>query len=486
MGEMRNRRWKRWIRAALVMVTLSLWLLQVGRATADAVASDWLTVLAVGSGTLVSVPKDDFTLLGQGSFSPGTAGGLSVVMQMIQGDHWITLGQETVGTLGISSQQISNAMRSFPRTSAYVFAQYSPANATGRITVEKVEKLPNGVLQVYQSNFTPWSGEWWKAQGKFRTPSEVASNAIGYNPFEAFKGAQTDPLFHNVAWSGMLVAVGLAMRHYRANVAYIAAAHPIVTPLIITSGGLLTTTTTTTLQGYVYPRWYVATPMAAVGVLPGMDASFCVRNLTSCDAPEHVVDAGISASPWKGGNMPSTQDLIYSYQTSQTSWTVLAFTILITVFTAGFGDILIPAAYATLNTVLGPGGPVTQGKNGMFGSVETGSTAAQAASGPVQAQMMQNVETRFMANPMGQGGTITATDALYDGSHTANPCQDGLTVAQCLSQGLDPGTIWRPDSYVEYNNTAEMRQRYNNCVQQGLSGAAARQCAAPQTQAIVP
>ncbi|HET9113977.1 MAG TPA: hypothetical protein VFN66_08925 [Burkholderiales bacterium] len=471
----------------------------------------WITYPAINAWTSpVSVPTDNFTLFGTGTFMPGTTGGVGVSAEMITGDKWITLGRETVGMAGISNQQISSAMEKFPKNAAYVFAQYSPDSATGRIVIQKVEKMPDGKIKVYQADFTPWSGELWKAQGKYRTVQEISNGDPGYNPFAIFEGAKTDPLFHNLSWEAMEVAVGHAMRHYGATFAFVARAQTNSTQNTSTDNSLFSTKATTTVNVYAQPQWYVATPME--GTPSGETGQICVTGgagvtTSSCDDPAHVAIAGVMFSPWSGGNMPQYQDLMYSLTDSQSNWNVLFFTVIITLATWGMAAVLAPEIiaadgglslaagtaedYALASTVFGSGGSLLQTQKGFFGATGNGWEQQMVATGSPVSQQIQNgtmnsVNSNFVAVPMGTGG-MTATDALYNGG-----CPAGFSVAQCQASGKDPGTIWRPNSYAEYNGTKAMRQRNYACTtladEQGLHGDARRawieQCAAPAVKAM--
>ncbi len=474
------------------------------------VSSNWVQWPASGSAASpVLVPKDNFHLLGQGRFMPGATGGLNVSEEMYTGDKWITLAQETIGTAGISSQNITDAMRHFPGNAAYVFAEYSPENATGRIVVQRIEKSPSGQIRVWQADFTPWSGQLWAAQGKYRSAAEISSGAAGNNPFAAFEGSVQDPLFHHLSWGAMMVATGHAMRHYGAVLAFIAVDKPSVNQVSSSSSSLFSNSVTTTVSGYVQPEWFVATPMEATPA--GQTAQICVTGGTgattaSCDDPAHVATAGVMVSAWQGGNMPSGQDLVYQYTNSQSGWNVLFFTVLFSIVTWGVASVLdagliaagntgliasaggdaaflggMAGGYAMASTVFGSGGSLLQTQSGLFGSTGNGWASQMVPQSAVQAGIMNAVEANHIATPMGNGG-LNATDRLYLGG-----CGAGFTVAQCRQMNLDPGTIWRPDSYAEYNSTKAMRQRYQTCIASVAEGGlglqpgsvAAEQCAAP-------
>ncbi|MHB0990134.1 MAG: hypothetical protein ACYC3O_11010 [Burkholderiales bacterium] len=470
-------------------------------------SSHWITYPSVGaSAPAVSVPTDNFNWFGTGTFMPGATGGVDVSAQMISGDKWITLGRETVGTAGISNQQISSAMEKFPKNAAYVFAQYSQENATGRIVIQKVEKMPDGSIRVYQADFTPWSGRVWKAQGKYRSAQEISNGDLGHNPFAIFEGTvngspdYTDPLFHNLSWPAMQVAVGHAMRRYGATVGFVAVDNPSFTQKTTTksiSWGFRNKVTTT-INGYAQPLWFVATPIE--GTPFGVTEQICVTGgagvtTSNCDDPAHIAISGVMFSSRSGGNMPNNNDLLYSYTGSQSNWNVLFFTVIVTLITAGAASFLDPAIlaaaggigtisagagidYVLASTVFGSGGSLLQTQKGLFGATGNGWLAQTAAGSPQQQGLMDAVSNNFVAPTMGSGG-MTGTDALYKGS-----CPEGFSVQQCKAIGQDPGTIWRPDSYAEYNGTKAMRQRYNSCIALGLTGVQAEQCAAPAVGAM--
>lgn len=491
----RARRWLGWCMIQLLLATAVMLPFDVTSAVASWV--NW-------PGTSVAVPQDNFTLVGQSTFTPNPTGGILASTEMLSGDKWITLGKETVGTLGITSQQISSAMHRFPKNTMYVFAQYSPENASGRITIQKVEKAPNGSVTVYQADFTPWNGELWRAQGKYRDASEIAANASGHNPFANFAGALTDPVFHNIQWQAMMVAVGHAMRHYGAAFGFVALIKPSHTQNISHSGGgflSLTTTSTTTVTGYAQPVWYVATAMDASPT--GQTGQICVTggnvSTTSCDNPAHVAIAGVTFNQWSGGNMPQNQDQIYQYVDTQSSWNVLAYALLATALTMGAVAVVAPelftgsgmllagaggaAVYLGSNLIFNGTGNLTQAQNGFLGTTGNGwvQSEASAATGPFEPTFLSDIKQRADV-PAGSGNSLSGVKQLYSGACPAN-----ITLTQCGS--LDSGTMWRPESYKEYNSTLATRQRYQYCTApapngMGLTGSAAEQCAAPATQPV--
>lgn len=104
---------------------------------------------------VVYAPKDNFRLLGEAQFNQQST---TFDWRMIEGERWIIMGQEDIGKAGLTSKQVSDRLAQFPKNMNYVFAVYSPENTTLHIEVQKIEKLPNGKIQVMQADFTPWQG----------------------------------------------------------------------------------------------------------------------------------------------------------------------------------------------------------------------------------------------------------------------------------------------------------------------------------------
>lgn len=176
-------------------------------------SQSWISRYDPDGNLSINVPKDNFALVGRSVWhAPTPAGGSGSVdfqmIRMIQGDKWITLGRETVGQAGVTNAQMSDQIARFPKNTDYIFAQYSPENATAHITIQRIEKTPSGMIEVRVADFTPWHGEYWAAAGDYRTSMEVLAKVPGHNPFLNFEGAsKTDPLFHNITYGHLASAV---------------------------------------------------------------------------------------------------------------------------------------------------------------------------------------------------------------------------------------------------------------------------------------
>ena len=475
---------------------------------------------SMGYGTAVKFPRDNYTIIGQMAWdhtatcdamaSVGVYGMTGADRQgcfswkMIEGQRWITTGREELGMAGVPSDQISDRIDAFPKTASMVFAAYSPESTEAVIEIQKIEKTPTGQLVVYRADYTPWHGEFQKWRRDFLTPAERATpSQLGYNPYQNFKGATvTDPVFHNCDWRCVNVAVGIAMRYSDAHIGWIAADKTRFTQHTKKSGGLFKKTVTTYIDGWAKPQWFVATP---IEMQPdGGMHSICVVNVgtstngttTGCDAPEHVASSGVAVTEWTGGNMPNTEENVYSYVNKKSSFTVMAFTILTFAVTWGLASLanvaigagalssagtginalnagLIGAgAYAGVAALGGAG--LTTAQAGWAGSTGNGVlTPDYGAMDQHQQRLVQGVRNKQIYSRVGTG--LQGVQTLYHGN-----CPENYTTAQCRAGGLDPGTLHRSDSYNESNTVLDMRQREADCKAQGYTGKALAQCAAPK------
>lgn len=447
---------------------------------------------------VVYAPKNNFRLLAEGQFNQKDK---TFDWRMIEGERWITQGREDVGKAGLTSKEMSDRIAQFPKNMSYVFAAYSPETTTLHVEVQKIEKLPNGKIEVRTADFTPWHGEHWARAQKYLTPDEKNLDPFraGHNPFENFKGASvTDKVFHNVSWAAAKVIVGHAQRYYGAPISFVALSSSRFTQDVRTSGGLFKKTITVTVKGLAQTRWYVGTPIELQPT--GEMGMICVgpnATANSCDAPQHIAHAGVSFMPWDGGNMPNPEDLVYQWTQKKTAFTVLFFAVVLAVLTWGVaalatsgagltvaGTTILPSTlgavagvtYAVANTVFHSGGGLTQLQDGFFGS--TGSGVLK----PPSAETGANQHTKNLAKAIKQnhidpvyGYGLSGTTQIYKGA-----CPEGYTVKQCTDASLDPGTMWRPDTYAEYNTVLDLRERYQKCKEQGYTGAALNQCASPK------
>ena len=459
-------------------------------ATHAANSNNWITMPnSKGFGNMINYfPKDDFTKIGQMQWlpDPESPGKSTMRLTMLDADKWIRYGREDVGALGVPSNLISERINQFPKTSAYVFASYSPENAELVVEVQKIEKSPDGILSVYRGDFTPWHGEFNKWRRDYLTPSEAYNPAqMGYNPFEKFKGAsKTDNVFHNISWEAAGVAIGEAMKRYDSHIGYIASDKTRFTTNTKKSGGLLRKKVTTTIDGFAKPQWFVAMPL---GHQPnGGMSSICVTsigatntygNTTQCDAPEHVAISGVSIESWEGGSMPEGEDNVYHFVQSKSGFTVLAFAIFNFALTWGVASALSGAigglaggiAPATVGAIgsgvyVGmaalDGAGLTTVQSSFLGSTGDGVLNVNVgAMNQHQQRLLKAVHNKQIASRVGTG--LSSVVTLYSGN-----CNESWTVSQCQAAHLNPGTMHRPDSYAETNDALILSSQKAYCESQ--------------------
>jgi len=450
---------------------------------------------------VVYAPKDNFRLLAEGQYNQKEK---TFDWRMIEGERWITQGREDIGKAGLTSKEMSDRIAQFPKNMQYVFAAYSPETTTLHIEVQKIEKLPNGKIQVRNADFTPWHGEHWARGQKYLTPAELELDPFraGNNPFENFKGADvSDKVFHNVSWAAAKAIVGHAQRYYSAPISFVAVSKSRFTQEVRTSSGLFSSSVTVIVRGFAKPTWYVGTPielqptgeMGMICVGPGATEA-------GCDAPEHVAHAGVSFMPWNGGNMPSPEDLVYKWTQTKTGFTILFFAVVLAILTWGIAAVAMAAAgvtavtigtislgagtigalagvtYALAFTAFSGGTALTDLQEGLFGSTGNGvlkPPSADASADKHTKNLAKGIQQNHIDPSYGYG--LSGTTELFKGA-----CPEGYTVQECTDAGLDPGTMWRPDTYAEYNTVLDMRERFDKCMEQGYTGAALNQCAAPK------
>lgn len=460
-----------------------------------------------GYGQNVSWPKSlNYTTIATSQWIPDRTDPNQAAFswKMIEGERWITNGREELGQAGVPSNQISNRINAMPKTASYIFANYSPENAELIIEVQKVEKSPNGQLIVSRADYTPHHGEFNKWKRDFLSPLEDAdASKLGYNPFDKFKGALNDNVFHNISWEAAGVAIGMAMRYSDAHVAYIASDKSRMTSRVKKSGGALRKKITTYVDGWAKPQWFVATP---VEVQPeGGMSSICVKDFgtantygstAECDSRYHMASSGVSIESWAGGNMPEVEQNVYSYVHRKTSFTMLAFTLLTFALTFGamsalnfavagagaaagstgisaLGAASIGAGlYAGVGMLSGAG--LTDAQSGWAGKTGNGVLVPDTINmTDHQRRMNEGIRNKQILSRVGSG--LDGAKQLYSGN-----CPENWTNAQCVTNGLDGGSMHRPDSYRESNVVLQLREAEVRCKAKGFTGKALAICTAPK------
>jgi hypothetical protein len=191
-----------------------------------------------------------------------------------------------------------------------------------------------------------------------------------------------------------------------------------------------------------------------------------------------MATSGISMVEWTGGNMPDTEEKVYSYVHSKSSFTVIAFTILTFAVTWGLASALsgvvgmgAAAASSSLSAlqvgligagiyagvaVLG-GASLTTAQAGWAGSTGNGVlTPDYGSMDQHQQRLVQGVKNKQINSRVGTG--LAGVKSLYSGN-----CAENYTSAQCKAAGLDLGAMRRPDTYIESNTTLQMREAETRC-----------------------
>jgi hypothetical protein len=355
-------------------------------------------------------------------------------------------------------------------------------------------------------DYTPLYGRFFKAQRMLTTQAERAAG-VTHDPFLSFySGDETDPVFYNVSPQAAAVILGAAMAKFQAPVGFMSVDVPDLQQWTTTSGNFLRKTTTTHTRGYASTSWFIA---GTKEMNPhGTTTAICavtVNGGSGCDAPEHILNSGISLSPWKGGNAPTTKDLLYSADESNSGWTVAAFIIVAIAIGALTGGVAM-GFFETAGSFLGAGlgvegitaATVAGGIEGgaimateeftSRGSVSTGDVketyydfvkVQNGTQAPAQVNnqylsaLLSAIEGKQILSNFGYG--LSADQQVLLGN-----CPMYISQASCYASGLDPGTMPRPDTLQENDNMRSVYERFQYCKSNlNLTGGQLQQCAAP-------
>jgi hypothetical protein len=242
-------------------------------------------------------------------------------------------------------------------------------------------------------------------------------------------------------------------------------------------------------------------PHIRLRLIPDACAASSGASAAGCDAPERVAHSGVSFMPWDGGNMPFSEDLVFKWTQTKTGFTVLFFSVVLAVLTWGVATVALQAAgmaqgfalgginigggtigigagitYGLAFTAFSGGNALTDLQAGIFGSVGNGvlkPKSSEAGADKHTKNLAKAIQQTHIDPVYGYG--LTGPTQLFKGA-----CPEGYTVQQCTDAGLDPGTMWRPDTYAEYNTVLDLRERYEKCKELGYTGAELNLCAAPK------
>lgn len=501
------------------MLMTSVYLPSLSYGSAGQFTSQWSSV-KITTSTNVSIPRGNWAdiarVKGASSATP--------TLEMIRGERWITLGRDEVGMLGLTSGQAVDILKQFPGRSAQVFARYSPENAQLRITVIRVEPRPDGYVYMSRGDWTPHHGEFDRAYRHHLTDTEKLDRTLaGYNPFQAFRGSNTDPVFYNIDLSAALVAIGHAMRMNEVTVGWLAVSSSRLDVQTKESGNVFAKKVTTTVDGLVSPVWYLVTP-AELQPYGGISSQICANpaqvvakpggsaGMTDCDDQKHIVYSGVVASEWSGGSMPSQEDNVYHWETSKSSLSILSYVIITFVlFWAGgaafgaaagqgatgaavgaaagsgtgagliFGTFsaaefagIAAGTYAAGSTGFGTNAGLTSAQGSYAGSTGSGVNAISAPTTEQDAGLRAGVLLKQIAEPYTSG--LSATRQMFVGN-----CPESSTQSECDAAGNSAGVIYRADSIRSSNTVEEFRKRYKTCQLLGYKGQQLSECAAPSS-----
>ena len=418
-------------------------------------------------------------------------------MRLINGPGWIT-SNLYVDTGGNSvASQVLGGLRNFAnKTGAMVYGRYSPTKKELRVNIVRSFKNEmTGVLDIQERPYAPVDGRQIVLRRGYLSPNEYHRSIVeGNDPFQGMFSDYTDPVFYNVnSVSDAEVIMGLAARDptniIKTSIALLAVEETRLDQKQSQSGNFFKRTIKQEVDGFTNFRWFVGLPVGQAG---GVNPAFCAKQVNPCPA-EYTVWSGYSWANWRGGNMPEQFDHIFHWETTQSSWTLASFTLIVmlaaTVVTAGASAALALAELAAFSTsgVIGAGvmtgaayagAGLSQGGGGLdmtqsnvaYGNIGRNLTPAQAPNGEVQSGLNAALGSRVMTpNPQ---DSISGMKSAYAGN-----CPTQYSVRQCWAEGRDPGNILRSDVYKEWNGRLQLRDRYDWCQNRGWTGRDLNLCA---------
>lgn len=421
------------------------------------------------------------------------------------GERWLTLGQEDAALVpGLTADKMSTLMQLPKREATMIFARYVPQENQLVINAVRVEEGRDGYMYLLETYFTPYSGENWAASRAFLTADERQDiYRAGRNPFEAFKGTdRTDPKFMRIGWDGAMVAVGLAMKHFRSMYSVISVQNLRMAQKVESSGSFLRKKTTIKIDGYAQPTWFIGLPTtvqnwgtaAAICVVPMATSTDPDTGETigqSCPDEKLVAFSGVSFDQWDGGMLPGAEEHIYHWQETKRGFTVLFFTALVmaaaffvgpqiyaAVQTGGFAGgaavgsaveigggaaaLYSGAAYAggTLLTTSGPAS-LTSVKQGMFGTVGDGTRFNTGPTSQQTKEASAELTRRHVDPQFDIGATCGGTNRLCS--------------TQTMIERVSPDPV-----KVRFGGEQQrLREDFRVCRDKGLKGQALRDCVRP-------
>jgi len=467
---------------------------------AGMINSNWIRVNATlngGSRTNpepVYVPRDNWAEIADGAWN--MANGTD--RRMIAGPEWMTSANVSAGLT--KQEGFDYSLRKIPPGGSYsqVFAAYDPVNAQARITVQKVEKGMDNRIHVYVSDFTPYHGTHWKVARYYMTPDQRSNDLqAGNNPFRMFQGYDltngeealaTDPLFNNVSFQAVQVAVGHAMQHYQAAFGLIYIPDTRFDQNQSCSSSFFKKKCTTTVKGYAKPKWYLAVPKNMDST--PMEAAICIHPTDQtegrCMAPEWVARSGVSIREWKGGNLPVDEEMLYQWSQTKSSLSVMGIGVILGVLTMGMALAYGMAANVTMGVTQAAQLGYTVGSGYVTANQIMGTGAHEAQS----TLFDQSGDGRLMPNLGGMGEQAQGLAAAVAPKMQAGIIGNTMTGARKMAYGdcrdtpgaqcnaVDPGIAPRTNSYRQQNIPLQLWDSREQCRNAGNMGASLDRCTA--------
>ncbi|WP_320534415.1 hypothetical protein [Robbsia andropogonis] len=460
----------------------------------------WRTTYVDGY-TPITWPDENWTDIATATY---TGGAKSATLTVNPSEQWILNDDQNAGILGLDSFQAGNFVQYNSNRPPIIFARYFAEQAQLRVTVIRVRRMGNTV-HVQKADWTPWDGLLYARDRYFLSSAEKSNVFLaGHDPFANFSnGDKTDPVFYNISFQAAQVAVGQAMQHYQASIAFMAVPSIRLDQQTSTSGGFLRKTITTTTKGYAKPIWYVGLPPTAQPY--GSIAQICAityGNGSSCDDTGHVVSSGVAFSNWQGGTMPATEDLLFTDTETKHSWSVIAFALLTIALVAvggaalaaglaaaaggavagvagagltisAEGVALTAAAAGALYTgasALVNGGSLVSAQNGYLGSTGSGTATSTATNSTYEAQLRSATTSKVITDDV--DSSLSGITSQYQGA-----CGETGTYSGCMAAGADAGMVPRTDDPENGNQVASHAGRYDMCKASGYTLSNLERCA---------
>ena len=431
-------------------------------------------------GVVYPYPKVQWTAIAS-TVAPKVQGSGNV----ISGDQTIVLANRAARALGLTADQVANAIQTYPANAPIVVARYNPADAVLKIDMFRLDRSSAGVT-LNHATFSPYNGDAWKAARAYIAPSSRAAGvSAGVNPFAEFENPSDPTSFSNISISGAQVAIGHAMRSVGSAVGLLSIASTSFSQVRHESGGWFRKTIEVTTYGHAAPVWYMAMPVDMARSSSFDMAAICAGNAAATSCPLYqTATAGVVFEQFQGGTLSAAENIWQVDYQKSSGWTFLAFiglALLVGVpiaFAAEAAGLLdgpasiagaqmgiAPAAGAEGTTVAagqvlggaGYGAAAQANPSLMYQTVATvNGTAYPPSLSTLQARLngyVSPMNTQDFSNDSSAGTNSSPTLAGF--SQTVyGDCNPSLTLTSCGSAG---GFSPRADQYLETNQVTFMR-----------------------------